>query len=347
MRILRDGGVRTFTSSGEAWPGVERSYEGLARVGDLEEHAQNTLATKLSDKTPFVLADGGYLQPWDMLFLHPKRALGEGRNDNPCDTRSYAFVGVVGPDSVESVMGEGSDNDTSLFERYSRNDEDRGLAILTHSLRHLMTTTLFRNALSDAMVSKYFGKRTAESSADYDHRSLGEMLMVLDVPTPLEETIGPNAAFVATLIANNLVSGPIVDQFDHFLATEGEEAALAFLAAEADGFHVTPYGFCIRSFSAAPCPKHLECFNDCLYATATGLPEHKRSLVALKRGMQTQLKAARAHPANTIGRDNQIRHAEVRLAGIRRFLAAKPNARVFPQGVDRSRLLQRETPLDG
>jgi len=346
MWLLRKGGVRVYTRSGAQWPGVEKSYEGFVRVADIEGYAARALRTKLSDTTPYVLSDGGLLHPWEMAFLHPKRALGEGRDGNPCHTGKYAFVGVVAPDSVMNVLGEKSGPEQTLFQRFGRNDEDRGRSLTSHSLRHLLNTEFFRLGLSDALITKHFGRISVAQSYEYDHRSLGETLMAMDVPVPLEETIGRNAAFVATLIANNLVTGPIVDQFQHFLTTEGEDAALAFLAAEADGFHVTPYGFCLRSFSAAPCPKHLECFNNCIHATSTGLPEHTDSLVSLERRMLVQLEAARSHPADTVGRDNQIRHAEVRLNGIRRFLAARPHARVFPDGADRSRLLSEGTPFD-
>ncbi|WP_229490829.1 hypothetical protein [Pseudoduganella namucuonensis] len=38
---------------------------------------------------------------------------------------------------------------------------------------------------------------------------------------------------------------------------------------EADGFHASPYGHCLNSFTVDPCPKHLECFANCRHLSAT------------------------------------------------------------------------------
>lgn len=50
------------------------------RVDEVEGYIAHRLATKLSDTTPLRLSDGE-LQPWNLMFLMPKRALAEGRNE--------------------------------------------------------------------------------------------------------------------------------------------------------------------------------------------------------------------------------------------------------------------------
>ncbi len=111
-------------------------------------------------------------------------------------------------------------------------------------------------------------------------------------------------------------------------------AAFVFLATEADGFHTTPYGHCINSFTVEPCPKALECFNGCRHLTASGLPEHTRNLKDLQERYITLLDSIDGHPAPDGAKQNMRAHAEQRLEAIERILDADPGDAVFPEGVD-------------
>ena len=57
-------------------------------VGELEEHIRLKTPTKVSDTTPLPLAVG-VVQPWEFLFVQPKRSLAEERNDGLCDVTRY------------------------------------------------------------------------------------------------------------------------------------------------------------------------------------------------------------------------------------------------------------------
>lgn len=59
------------------------------------------------------------------------------------------------------------------------------------------------------------------------------------------------------MIRADRVAGPVVHEFRKIQQEFGDEAAFDYLDAEADGLHVTPYGFCINSFTVDPCPKHI------------------------------------------------------------------------------------------
>lgn len=111
--------------------------------------------------------------------------------------------------------------------------------------------------------------------------------------------------------------------------------AFEFLAAEADGFHATPYGHCINSFTVDPCPKHLQCFDGCNHLVATDIDRHRHNLEQTRAAMAKAIQEIKGRPP-AIGRDNQLRHAEAMVASIDKVLATAGGKRPFPDGTDRS-----------
>lgn len=300
-------------------------------IGELEEFLQKAIPTKLSDVEPFRFTDGSLLNASDMLFLAPKRALAEERNDGICDVTRYAFVGrVTLADLVCSLSSSGKL--PSIFEKYGNTDDTRSLSLGSHQFRHLQNTELFRLGVADTIITKRFNRHSVAQSHDYDHRTLAEDLAAIDVPEVAEPLLTGKAREVFKLISADKVHGPIVDEFKRIQAEEGDEAAFVFLATEADGFHTTPYGHCINSFTVEPCPKALECFNGCRHLTASGLPEHTRNLKALRKRYKTLLESIEGHPAPSGSKQNMRLHAEQRLDAIERILNSSPGETVFPDG---------------
>jgi len=326
----------------------ERGVRGrFVRVSDAEKFISNHRQTKSSETAPILLKDGKLQSTADLLFLMPRRAIGEGRGDSVVDvTKTYA-VGLADATFLTSVL-DGSEGKYSLFREYGKTEEDKRLKIPSHSFRHLQNDELFRHGVADAVITARFGRTSNAASAEYDHRSLLEELSEIDLPDEWASTLGDSkAAQVAKLIILDKVDGPIIRQFREILAREGERPALEFLAAEADGFHVTPYGFCVNSFLVDPCPKHLECFNNCRSLAATDLPENRVNLTSLRANMKLALDTASARPESTPGKQNQIEHARVRIEAIDKLLRTKPGVLVFPDGVDRSTLGRNESIHDG
>ncbi|WP_229007327.1 hypothetical protein [Methylophilus sp. Leaf408] len=306
------------------------------RIDEVEEYLRKSVSTKLSDTSPLRLAEG-VLPAQDLMFLMPKRALAEGRNDGLCDIKRYYSVGRFDAAMLQHSLSGSHISVSSLFENYAHNDEYRKLSLNPHSFRHLQNSELFRLGIADTAITKRFDRRSVAQSYEYDHRSLAEELDHIDLPPEVETTLGVKAATVARLIKAGRASGPIVQQFRKIQHEDGEDAAFEYLKVEADGFHSTPYGHCINSFTVDPCPKHLECFSGCRHLTATNLPENISNLIKLERRFQVALTEAQAKPANTIGRSNQIEHATIRLESIRKILKTPTGAQVFPEGQDFSR----------
>jgi len=309
------------------------------RVGEVEEHVRLLTPTKVSDTPPLRLA-AGQLQPWELLFIQPKRSLAEERNDGICDITRYASVNRPDTTLLGHALGD-APHIPSLFEKYGQTDQDRALKIESHMLRHLQNTELFRMGVADTIISKRFNRRSVAQSYEYDHRSLAETLEQIEIPQDIEIVLGEKATTVAKLIKGGKASGPIVDSFKRIQASDGDAAAYEYLRAEADGFHGTPYGYCLNSFTVDPCPKHLECFAGCRHLSATDLPEHRQNLISLEGKISLALESIRARPSTSIGWKNQLAHAEERLHGVQRLLATPAGEHPFPTGKDFSALPQR------
>ncbi|MFM0218016.1 hypothetical protein [Paraburkholderia caledonica] len=341
----RSAGLVVRDSSGE--PDNSHGLRGKkVLVGDAERFIAAQLPNRISHLSPLRLENGEPLEPWKMLFLFPKE-INQARTGLPTDPRYVAGVDIAEQAFLQQVLG-GSKGIESLFSVYGKTEEDKILSIKSHSLRHLQNTELFRLGIADTVISKRFNRRSVVQSYEYDHRSLAEELDQLELPDAWADIIGSEkVATVAKLIEMGRTQGPIVREFKRIQAEEGDDAALRFLVAEADGFHATPYGFCLNSFTVDPCPKHLECFTGCRHLSATDLPENRRNVVVLHGRLKQALEKAEARPPGSVGRENQIAHGRTRLEGVERLMTTRPGAQVFPEGPDLSQPNQPRSVLYG
>jgi hypothetical protein len=364
----RFSGAPLRKENGAVWEGNKDFTQMFLRIGEVEEFLKTELPTKQSDQTPIRLANGE-LSAWQLMFLMPKRALAEGLGGGLCDVTRICAIGRL--DRKMITISLSGNSNLTLFETYGQTDQDRGLRLRPHSLRHLQNTELSRLAVADTIITKRFNRRKVAQSYEYDHRSLAEELDMIDLKPEVEARLGEKSATVARLIKSGKARGPIVEAFKTIQHAQGEEAALDYLRTEADGFHSTPYGHCINSFTVDPCPKHLECFNGCRHLSATDLLENRHNLVQLEarleiavraielrkqsigngsplelqsdcnepksNGLRIPQRGVRPIAVSGIGMDNQLNHAKTRLAGVRKLLATPPGHQVFPDGPDLSR----------
>ncbi|VVD62672.1 hypothetical protein [Pandoraea commovens] len=250
LRFRRSDGSPIPVDTRMSWPQV------YLHVGELEAHLRVHTPTKLSDTSAFPI-EYGTLQPWEFMFLHPKRSVAEERNTGICDVSRC--MGVNRPDAMLIQLALGDHPSTpNLFGKYGETAEDRALTLASHSLRHLQNTELFRLGVADTIISKRYNRKSVAQSYEYDHRSLAEDLDLIEIPEDIEFRLGEKSATVARLIASDKIRGPIVDSFRRIQTSEGDVAAFEYLKIEADGFHATPYGYCMSSFTVDPCPNHLE-----------------------------------------------------------------------------------------
>lgn len=329
--------VTTYSASHMMWSKHEnKDWNNVYfSIREIEDYLKLNKKTKLSDTEPFHL-NNILLQPYELLFLIPKRALSEQRQDSIFDiSRSYG-IGRFDASTMTAVLTGSGNTTPSLFKLYGQTEQDKLLSLSPHSLRHLQNGELFRLGIADTIISKRFNRKSIAMSYEYDHRSLGEQLEEVELPPDIESQLGDKTATVARLIKSKRASGPIVEKFNKIQQEQGEMAAFEFLKVEADGFHSTPYGHCINSFTVDPCPKNLECFAGCNYLSATNLPEQRRSLETLLVKFEDALRIVQNKSITTIGRNNQIEHASQRIQGIKKLLNTPNGQQVFPEGKDYS-----------
>jgi hypothetical protein len=338
QRLMRNDKIplRFRSASGRVIAPTDRMDWGGAylKVGEVEAYIATETPSKVSDMQPIPTASGS-IQPWEFMFIHPKRSLMEERNGGICDVNRFIAMGR--PDSSFIGLSIGAQElGETIFAKYGETDADRVLNLESHSLRHLQNTELFRLGVADTIISKRFNRRSVAQSYEYDHRSLAEDLDQIELPPETEIQLGTKAATVAKMIKTGRANGPIVDTFKQIQSTDGDKAAYEYLRVEADGFHATPYGHCLNSFTVDPCPKHLECFSGCRHLSATNLPENREHLIRLESRLKDALETIRSRTSSGIGWKNQLVHAEQRLAGVRKILAADKGEHPFPNGPDLS-----------
>lgn len=331
-------GIYFRTCTGSIFPPGSRMNwpEAHLNIGELEDYLVKKIPTKLSDITPFKMTTGE-MQSSELLLLHPKRSLAEERDGGICDVTKYMAISVPDPTLLGLALSSTVHSAESLFSRYGLTDEDRELSLTPHSLRHLQNTELFRLGIADTIISKRFNRRSVVQSYEYDHRTLAEELDSIELPLEVEFFLGEKATTVAKMIASGKASGPIVDAFKRIQSTDGDAAAYEYLKTEADGFHATPYGHCLNSFTVDPCPKHLECFSGCRHLSATNLPAQRENLILIESKLVQALEIIELRSTKSIGKTNQILHAKERLEGVRKVLATNSGEHPFPNGKDLSK----------
>lgn len=326
--ILRDSeGSELVLAKGERLAG----RAPFVRVGELEEYIREHLKSKLPELR-LNRSDRGEVGLEDLLFLYPGRALAEAKHDAVIDIERYFSVQSASAADLELQLGgtEGG----RLFQRYGASDEERRHAINPHSIRHLQNTELFSRGVADTVISKRFNRKDRDQSYVYDHRTLAEHLEEMEPEKArlANSMLGPKAREAFDLIRGGKITGPVVSTFQRIQREEGDEAAFEFLNAEAGALHFTPYGFCLNSFAASPCVKHLECFNRCSHLVRTDAPEEQKNLTELSRKYEIHIERLRTKPSKAPNYIIQLAHAEERLAGVQAALAQAPGQPVFSDG---------------
>ena len=321
--------------------GRKRAGPLFLRTRDVEEHVLRLMPTKLSDTTPSPLSGGGQLQASKLLFLMPKRALIEGRNGGICDITRYFAVGRVDPNDLTLML---SGNSQGIFARYGQTEAARALSLESHSLRHMQNTVLFQTGISDAAITKRFNRKSVAQSYEYDQRTLAQQMEAIDLP-PAAKGLPDRAKTVARMIIAGKAKGAITDEFKRVQRERGDEQAFDFLAAEADGFHATPYGQCVNGFTQEPCPKHLQCTSGCNHFVNSGLDRNVANIRKLLEKTERALVEIRKRMGGA-GWESQLRHAETHARNLRLVLETAEGEKPFPDGEDLSKPIMARTALD-
>lgn len=304
------------------------------RAGDMEQLAKQHLQIKLPD-TRTVSTGGRTLHGYDFLFLMPGKVIAEEKYGSIVDVDTY--FSVKRADRADLELQLGGRNAGLMFRKYGMDENAKQLSANAHSLRHLQTNELFRMGVADTIITKRFNRTSVAQSYHYDHRSTSERLEEME-PRQMalaDDLLGPKARQAFDLIRAKGIQGPIVKKFLTIQDEQGDEVAFRYLNAEAGALHFTPYGFCLNSFAASPCLKHLECFNTCSQLVRTSSPSEEMHLQKLKGQFELHISQLRASPSKAPNFEAHLEHAMTRLSGVEAALATPPNEAVFPTGGSR------------
>ena len=303
----------------------------VVRVSDLEDFLRAKRPTKLSDQTPFLLSGGRALQTHELLFLHPKRALNEGRNGGICDITRYPFVGHLQPEDIQAAL---QDRDNGLFVKYGKDDEARAFELNSHSIRHLHNNELFAAGVSDTVITHRFGRKTVAQSHAYDNRTLAQHLTDIEVPAAALEVLEGPALDAFRLIETGQAEGELVRRYKALQSSDGDDSALAFLAESVDQAQLTPYGVCTASFVSEACPKHLTCLNGCSHLVRTSDAKTVANNRKLLARYEALLKQCPSVDKETVVQKTWREKLETDVVRLCCLVATEPGQQVFPDGDD-------------
>jgi hypothetical protein len=307
----------------------------VSEILEATQSLRDALKARSGSKRIFKTASGEELSLADFLFL----VIHGGRGELPGVIPETSTIEIAAQSSFAAFLSTDKGKDT-IFTKYSTLPNKSDLFVLSHSLRHLMNTELFRQGVPDTVITQHFGRQSVAQSYVYDHRSLAERLKDVEIPEKAAKLILPGTPqeTVAKMVLSDLFGGsPIAVAFKKIQSESGDEAAFMYLAQNSDGFHATPYGFCITSFAVNPCVRHLKCFDNCRHYLPSGMKEHRISLESLRANLRVMRDTAAAKPLTSTGRKNQVAHAERLISGIDLALAAQPNVPLFNDGLDHSK----------
>jgi hypothetical protein len=77
-------------------------------------------------------------------------------------------------------------------------------------------------------------------------------------------------------IIDGKIRGALADTY-HDLVLSQPGRGGCFLETHAGGVHVTLWGICTNDFSREPCPKHLQCFDNCGICTGRTMQRKPRT----------------------------------------------------------------------
>jgi len=136
---------------------------------------------------------------------------------------------------------------------------------------------MFRLNVPDTVITHPFGRQSVAQSYEYDHRTLALRLKFDPLPESARRSISPGSSqdLVAKMVVSGVAASSHIGQsFKLIQAEHCGAAAFEYVAADSDGFHVTPYGLCTNSLSLNPCAGHLKFLDNCRHFLASGQDTH-------------------------------------------------------------------------
>ena len=224
----------------------------------------------------------------------------------------------------------------SIFSSRSLVEADGSIIRLTsHQPRHWRNTIYHLTGMSDAQQALALGRKRLDQNKFYQHTSIEEDTIEHQgylAFNSYQERID----FLHAGIRTGQIQGPLTDSYHAVLEEKGTTTAEAFLTVHATALHVTPFGGCVHDFSQAPCPKHLQCWNNCSHLHLMETPSEKKNLQEQAANLSTAIVIMRDAGSGEAGSDLWLADQEQKLSNIQKALARQAISgvqQVFPSGL--------------
>lgn len=225
-------------------------------------------------------------------------------------------------------------NFPSIFSRRLLVEADgTPIRLTSHQPRHWRNTIYQLTGMSDVQQALALGRKRLDQNKFYQHTSIEE-----DTATHQEflafNSYQERIDFLHTSIRNGQIQGPLVDSYQTLLQEKGIKSAEAFLTVHATALHVTPFGSCTHDFSQAPCPKHLQCWNNCSHLHLMGTQSERENLQEQADRLNSAILIMRERGDGEAGSDVWLADQERKLSNIQTVLSRDHGAfeQVFPRG---------------
>lgn len=223
----------------------------------------------------------------------------------------------------------------SIFTRRSLLEADGSpIRLTSHQPRHWRNTIYQLTGMSDVQQALALGRKNLKQNKYYKHTTIEE-----DTAEHQEfltfNSYRDRIDFLHTEIKKGTIQGALTDSYHAILQIKGMTTAENFLTVHATALHVTPFGGCVHDFSQAPCPKHLQCWNDCSHLHLLGTPSEKKNLQEQADRLAESIIIMRDAGNGEAGSDVWLEDQEHKLRNLQKALASdvgKEARQVFPSG---------------
>lgn len=162
------------------------------------------------------------------------------------------------------------------------------------------------------------GRKDVRQNSYYQHVALDSELAFHSAFVEFQ-SYHEKVKYLQAGIIDGTIRGALADTY-HDLASRNAVEAADFLDTHAGGVHVTLWGICTNDFSREPCPKHLQCFDNCGHLHRTGDAKEAENLEKLLELNLRVLKKMEAESESEAGADKWVEEQRRKIAGIRKAI---------------------------
>lgn len=208
----------------------------------------------------------------------------------------------------------------SIFERRNLTEKNgERIALTSHQPRHWRNTLYELAGMSNVQQALAMGRRRLDENVVYQHTTLQERTENHDEFLKFSNA-QEKMSFVHEAIRNRRILGGVTDTYHRIKSEQDIVAAERFLSMHAQAMHVTPYGACSHDFSQTPCPKHLQCWNNCSYLHRTNSPTEVQAIKLQLHQSELALKKMKEEADGEFGADVWIDDLEKKIGGMKKSL---------------------------